>query len=125
MVTIALLPAFFALSGLRTQLALLSSWTDWLICAVVILVATMGKMGGAALASRLSGMSWRFAAQLGALMNTRGLMELIVLAVGLQAGIISASVFTMMVVMALVTTAMTGPMLDALATPSARARVNR
>lgn len=112
-VTVLLLPAFFALTGLRTQLALVSSASDWLMCAAIVMTATAGKMGGAALASRLSGMPWRFAAQLGALMNTRGLMELIVLAVGLDAGIISPTLFTMMVIMAIVTTAMTGPLLDA------------
>jgi Kef-type K+ transport system membrane component KefB len=117
LVTIALLPAFFALSGLRTQLSVLSSWRNWLVCGAIIVTATVGKVGGAALVSRLSGMSWRFAAQLGALMNTRGLMELIVLAVGLDAGIISQAVFSMMVVMALATTAMTGPMLDLLTPP--------
>lgn len=111
-VTILLLPAFFALTGLRTEILLVSSASDWLLCGVIVLAATAGKMGGAALASRLSGMPWRFAFQLGALMNTRGLMELIVLAVGLDAGIISPRLFTMMVIMALATTAMTGPMLS-------------
>jgi Kef-type K+ transport system membrane component KefB len=111
-VTMLLLPAFFALTGLRTEVGLVSSTRDWLVCGVVILTATVGKMGGAAAASRLSGRSWRFAAQLGALMNTRGLMELIVLAVGLDAGILSPALFTMMVIMAIVTTAMTGPLLD-------------
>jgi Kef-type K+ transport system membrane component KefB len=116
-VTILLLPAFFALTGLRTQIALLSSVPGWLACLAIVIVATAGKFGGAALAGRLSGMSWRFAAQLGALMNTRGLMELIVLAVGLDAGIISPAVYTMMVVMAVVTTAMTAPLLDGLRRP--------
>jgi len=86
-----------------------------MVCLLVVLVATVGKFGGAAFAGRLMGMSWRFAAQLGALMNTRGLMELVVLNVGLDAGLISPTLFTMMVIMALVTTAMTTPMLDALA----------
>lgn len=111
-VTVLLLPAFFALTGLRTQIALVSSAADWGWCFAIVLVATAGKFGGAALAGRLSGMSWRFAAALGALMNTRGLMELIVVAVGLQVGIITPRIFTMMVLMALVTTAMTGPLLD-------------
>jgi Kef-type K+ transport system membrane component KefB len=111
-VTVLLLPAFFALTGLRTEIALVSSATDWLVCAGIIAVATAGKFGGAALAGRLSGLSWRFAARLGALMNTRGLMELIVLTVGLKAGIITPRLFTMMVIMALVTTAMTTPVLD-------------
>jgi Kef-type K+ transport system membrane component KefB len=111
-VTILLLPAFFALTGLRTRITLVSSMEDWLICAAIVAAATAGKFGGAALAGRLSGMSWRFAARLGALMNTRGLMELIVLTVGLKAAIITPRLFTMMVIMALVTTAMTAPLLD-------------
>ena len=111
-VTVLLLPAFFALTGLRTQIELVSSVREWVVCLLVILVATAGKFGGAALAGRLMGMPWRFAAQLGALMNTRGLMELVVLNVGLDASLISPTLFTMMVVMALVTTAMTTPMLN-------------
>jgi Kef-type K+ transport system membrane component KefB len=111
-VTILLLPAFFALTGLRTEITLVSTPGDWLACAGIVAVATAGKFGGAALAGRASGMSWRFAARLGALMNTRGLMELIVLTVGLQAGLITPRLFTMMVIMALVTTAMTTPLLD-------------
>jgi Kef-type K+ transport system membrane component KefB len=111
-VTLVLLPAFFALTGLRTEIALLSSPVDWLECLAVVAVATVGKFGGAAAAGGLSGMSWRFAAALGALMNTRGLMELIVLTVGLQAGIITPRLFAIMVIMAIVTTAMTGPLLD-------------
>ena len=111
-VRIVLLPAFFALTGLRTQITLVSSAADWLTCSAIVCVATAGKFGGAALAGRLSGMSWRFSAQLGALMNTRGLMELIVLTVGLKAGIITPRLFTMMVIMAIVTTAMTAPLLE-------------
>jgi Kef-type K+ transport system membrane component KefB len=113
-VTVLLLPAFFALTGLRTQIALVSTAHEWLACLLIILVATAGKFGGAAFAGRLMGMPWRLAAKLGALMNTRGLMELVVLNVGLDAGLISPTLFTMMVVMALVTTAMTTPLLDAL-----------
>lgn len=111
-VTIGLLPAFFALTGLRTQIALVSTPGEWLVCLMIMAVATAGKFGGAALVGRLMGMSWRFAAQLGALMNTRGLMELVVLNVGLDAGLLSPTVFTMMVIMALVTTALTAPLLD-------------
>jgi K+:H+ antiporter len=114
-VTVLLLPAFFALTGLRTQIALVSTAHEWLACLLIIFVATAGKFGGAAFAGRLMGMPWRFAARLGALMNTRGLMELVVLNVGLDAGLISPTLFTIMVIMALVTTAMTTPMLDALA----------
>ena len=110
-VTILLLPAFFALTGLRTQIGLVSSANEWMICLAIILLATAGKFGGAALAGRATGMPWRFAAQLGILMNTRGLMELVVLNVGLDLGVISPTLFTMMVIMALVTTAMTSPLL--------------
>jgi Kef-type K+ transport system membrane component KefB len=111
-VTVLLLPAFFALTGLRTQIALVSTPGEWLVCLLIVVIATAGKFGGAALAGRLMGMPWRFAAQLGALMNTRGLMELVVLNVGLDAGLLSPTVFTMMVIMALVTTALTAPLLD-------------
>jgi Kef-type K+ transport system membrane component KefB len=117
-VTVTLLPAFFALTGLRTQIALVSTGGQWIACLLIVVVATAGKFGGAAFAGRLTGMPWRFAARLGALMNTRGLMELVVLNVGLDAGLISPALFTMMVIMALVTTAMTAPLLDAL-TPAA------
>jgi Kef-type K+ transport system membrane component KefB len=113
-VIVLLLPAFFALTGLRTEIALVASPSDWAVCLVIIGAATAGKFGGAALAGRLMGMPWRFAAELGALMNTRGLMELVVLNVGLDAGLISPTLFTMMVIMALVTTAMTTPILDLL-----------
>jgi K+:H+ antiporter len=113
-VTVLLLPGFFALTGLRTQIGLVTTVHEWATCLAIILVATAGKFGGAAFAGRMMGMPWRFAAQLGALMNTRGLMELVVLNVGLDAGLISPTVFTMMVIMALVTTAITAPMLDLL-----------
>jgi K+:H+ antiporter len=113
-VIVLLLPAFFALTGLRTQIGLVASPADWMVCLGIIAVATAGKFGAAALTGRAMGMTWRFAAQLGALMNTRGLMELVVLNVGLDAGLITPTLFTMMVVMALVTTAMTTPTLDLL-----------
>jgi Kef-type K+ transport system membrane component KefB len=113
-VTVLLLPAFFALTGLRTDIVLVSSSQDWMTCLGIVAVATAGKLGGTALAGRVCGMSWRFAAELGALMNTRGLMELIVLTIGLDAGIISPTLFTMMVIMAIATTAMTAPLLDVL-----------
>jgi Kef-type K+ transport system membrane component KefB len=113
-VTMLFLPAFFALTGLRTEIGLLSGARDWTICALVIVIATAGKFGGTAVAARLAGMRWRFAAELGALMNTRGLMELVVLNVGLDLGVISPRLFTMMVMMAIVTTAMTAPLLDLL-----------
>jgi Kef-type K+ transport system membrane component KefB len=112
LVTVLLLPAFFAFTGMRTQINLVSGWENWLWCAAIILVATAGKFGGTLVASRLTGLGWREAAALGALMNTRGLMELIVLNIGLDLGVISPTLFAMMVVMALVTTAMTAPVLE-------------
>jgi Kef-type K+ transport system membrane component KefB len=108
------LPLFFALTGLRTQLGLLHGTGPWLLCLVITLVACLGKFGGTFLASRLTGLSWRQAAALGVLLNTRGLMELIVLNVGLEQGVISETLFTMLVVMAVLTTVATTPVLDAL-----------
>ena len=108
--SVLLLPVFFAFTGLRTQIGLLNSAQDWLICLVIIGVATAGKLGGSALAARLTGMKWRESLQLGALMNTRGLMELIALNIGYDLGILSQRIFTMLVIMALVTTVMTGPL---------------
>ncbi|PYI99434.1 MAG: cation/H(+) antiporter [Verrucomicrobia bacterium] len=108
--SVLLLPVFFAFTGLRTQIGLLNGAQDWLICLVIIAVATAGKLGGSALAARLTGMKWRESLQLGALMNTRGLMELIALNIGYDMGILSQRIFTMLVIMALVTTVMTGPL---------------
>src|SRR6266496_1107696 len=108
--SVLLLPVFFAFTGLRTQIGLLNSAQDWLICLGIIGVATAGKLGGSALAARLTGMKWRESLQLGALMNTRGLMELIALNIGYDLGILSQRIFTMLVIMALVTTIMTGPL---------------
>ena len=117
-VTLLFLPAFFALTGLRTEIGLLSGSRDWTVCLLVIVLATAGKFGGTMAAARLAGMTWPFAAQLGALMNTRGLMELVVLNVGLDLGVISPRLFTIMVMMAIVTTAMTAPLLDLLRRPT-------
>jgi Kef-type K+ transport system membrane component KefB len=111
-VTILFLPAFFAVTGLRTEIGLLDSWEDWGLCALIIALATAGKFGGTMLAGWLTGMPARLAARLGILLNTRGLMELVVLNVGLDLGVISPRLFTMMVIMALVTTAMTTPLLE-------------
>jgi Kef-type K+ transport system membrane component KefB len=113
LVTILLLPAFFAFAGMRTEIRLLDDVTAWLTCAAIVLVATAGKFGGAVLPARLAGYQWRQAARLGILMNTRGLMELIVLNVGLDLGIITPALFTMMVIMALVTTMAAGPLFGA------------
>ncbi|MFN7146530.1 MAG: cation:proton antiporter, partial [Myxococcota bacterium] len=111
-VTIVLLPLFFAYSGLRTRIGLLDGVDDWLVCGLIIVVACLGKFGGSALAARLVGLKWREASAIGILMNTRGLMELIVLNVGLDLGVLSPRLFTMMVIMALVTTWMTSPLLE-------------
>jgi Kef-type K+ transport system membrane component KefB len=108
--SVLLLPVFFAFTGLRTQIGLLNGAQDWLICLAIIVVATAGKLGGSALAARLTGMRWGESLQLGALMNTRGLMELIALNIGYDMGILSQHIFTMLVIMALVTTIMTGPL---------------
>jgi K+:H+ antiporter len=111
LVTILLLPAFFAFAGMRTEIGLLADANAWLICGAIVLVATGGKFGGALLAARLVGHDWRQATGLGILMNTRGLMELIVLTVGLDLGMITPTLYTMMVLMALVTTMATTPAL--------------
>ncbi len=122
-VTILLLPAFFAYTGMRMQIGLVSGWESWLWCGAIIVVATIGKFGGACIAARLIGLSWRDSAVLGTLMNTRGLMELIVLNIGLDLGVISPTLFAMMVIMALVTTGLTAPVLQWLIpTPAAEIR---
>ena len=113
----ALLPLFFAFTGLRTQVGLLNDWRDWLMCALIILVAIAGKLGGSMLMSRWTGMSWSRSFSIGVLMNTRGLVELVVLNIGYDLGILSGRIFTMMVLMALVTTFMTGPLLSLVKTP--------
>jgi Kef-type K+ transport system membrane component KefB len=124
-VTILFLPAFFALTGLRTEIGLVSSWQDWGLCLLIVALATAGKFGGTFAAGRLMKMPGRFAAQLGILMNTRGLMELVVLNVGLDLGVISPTLFTMMVIMALATTAITAPLLDWLGAPGGSVRPER
>jgi Kef-type K+ transport system membrane component KefB len=106
-----LLPLFFAFTGLRTQIGLLNDAGSWLICAALILVATVGKLGGAMLTARLTGVNWIDSLALGALINTRGLVELIALNIGYDLGILSPRIFAMLVIMALVTTCMTGPLL--------------
>jgi len=116
-VTLLLLPAFFATTGMRTELGLLTDWHDWLFVAAIIFVATLGKFGGTLLAARITGQSWRDSAALGALMNTRGLMGLIVLDIGLEMGVISTRLFAMMVLMALATTLATAPVLKLLKLP--------
>lgn len=109
---VLLLPLFFVYTGLRTQIGLLNDVYMWQICGAIILVAVVGKFLGSALAAKFVGQSWRDSLMVGALMNTRGLMELVVLNIGLDLKVISPEIFTIMVIMALVTTFMTGPALD-------------
>jgi Kef-type K+ transport system membrane component KefB len=109
-----LLPLFFAFTGLRTNITLVKGPEMWLYCALIVLVATAGKLGGSMLASWLTGMPAREAAGLGTLMNTRGLMELVILNIGLDIKVISPALFSMMVTMALITTFMTSPLLELL-----------
>jgi Kef-type K+ transport system membrane component KefB len=105
------LPAFYALTGLRTQLGLVDGWSQWMVCGVIIVLACAGKFGGGYVAARAVGLAKRDAASIGVLMNTRGLMELVVLDIGYDLGVISPALFAMMVVMALVTTFLTSPLL--------------
>ena len=112
LVTVLLLPAFFAFTGMRTEIGLIAGWENWLWCLAIIAIATAGKFGGTFAAAKLTGLSWRDSASLGTLMNTRGLMELIVLNIGLSLNIISPTVFAMLVLMAIVTTMATTPILQ-------------
>ncbi|HMG55011.1 MAG TPA: cation:proton antiporter, partial [Kofleriaceae bacterium] len=112
-VVVLLLPSFFAFTGMRTEIGLIG--VDQLIaCGLIIAVASLGKFGGSALAARVTGLDGRQSLALGILMNTRGLMELIVLNVGLELGVVSPTLFTLLVIMAVVTTVATGPILDRL-----------
>ena len=110
--TTILLPFFFALTGLRTSLRLIDSTESWLLALLVLVVAVAGKLGGTYLAARLADLSRLDAFTLGVLMNTRGLMELVILNIGIEIGVISPAVFAMLVVMAVVTTLMPSPILD-------------
>ncbi len=114
LVTVLLLPAFFAFTGMRTRIDLVAGAGDWLALGLIVLAATAGKLGGTSGAARLAGIGWRDAAALGLLMNTRGLMELIVLNVGLDLHILSPALFAMMVLMALATTVAATPLLQLL-----------
>lgn len=115
LVLIVLLPAFFAFAGMRTVIGLVSGWDMWVACGLIIVVATAGKVGGTVVAARIAGMAWRPGTALGVLMNTRGLMQLIVLNVGLEMGVIGPALFTMMVIMALTLTIATAPLIRRLA----------
>jgi Kef-type K+ transport system membrane component KefB len=114
LMVVLLVPLFFAFSGLRTSIGLIQGSEAWAVCGVIVAIAIAGKLGGCAVAAGLTGMPWREATALGVLMNTRGLMELVILNIGLDVGAISPPLFTMMVLMALVTTFMTTPLVKAL-----------
>ena len=113
-VVLLLLPVFFAYTGLRTDVGLLDDPELWLLAGGLLVVAIVGKFGGAMLGARVSGLGWRDSAMLGTLMNTRGLTELIALNLALDLGVISEALFTALVLMALVTTFMAGPLLNLL-----------
>jgi Kef-type K+ transport system membrane component KefB len=110
-VTLLLLPAYFAITGMRLRIDLVSDASGWLMCVAITVVAIAGKLGGTLMAARCTGLGWRAATALGILMNTRGLMELVVLNIGLEMGVLSPALFTMMVFMALATTIVTAPAL--------------
>jgi Kef-type K+ transport system membrane component KefB len=112
LVVILLLPLFFAYTGLKTNIGLLDRPVLWALTLLLIAVAIVGKFVGAMLAARLTGFDWRASAVIGTLMNTRGLTELIVLNLALEKGVISDALFAMLVIMALVTTFMAGPLLS-------------
>jgi Kef-type K+ transport system membrane component KefB len=111
LVVVLFLPLFFAFTGLRTSITMVSGSEMWFFCLLIIAVAILGKLGGSMVAARFTGMRWRESAAIGILMNTRGLIQLVVLNIGLDIGVISPAVFAMMVLMALVTTFMTTPLL--------------
>lgn len=110
-----LLPVFFMLVGLSTQLGLVDTWELWLLTLAVLAVAVVGKLGGAGIAARSMGETWRDSWTIGVLMNTRGLTEIVILTVGLERGIISSTMFTIMVIMALTTTFAAVPLLRRIA----------
>jgi Kef-type K+ transport system membrane component KefB len=110
-VVVLLLPLYFALTGLRSSIFLISGASMWFYAAAIIVLAVAGKLGGSMISARMNGMTWRESAAVGVLMNTRGLVELVILNIGLDLGILSPTLFSIMVLMALVTTLMTTPLL--------------
>lgn len=112
LIVVLLLPLYFAFTGLRSSFLLITGAEMWLYCALIIALSVIGKLGGSMVAARFNGMSWREAAAVGVLMNTRGLVELIILNIGLDLGVLSPALFSAMVLMALVTTLMTSPVLS-------------
>lgn len=111
------LPIFFAHTGLRTNVGLLDTWNDWILCGILILTATIGKLTGCGIAAKLGGLSWRESGCVALMMNTRALMGLIAINVGRDLGVIPDRVFCMLVIMALVTTLMTTPLMKMLVSP--------
>ncbi|HSO74625.1 MAG TPA: cation:proton antiporter [Blastocatellia bacterium] len=110
-VVVLLLPLYFALTGLRSSFFLITGPDMWFYSGAIIVLAVAGKLGGSLFSARLNGMTWRESAAVGVLMNTRGLVELVILNIGLDLGILSPALFSIMVLMALVTTLMTTPLL--------------
>lgn len=109
---VMLLPLFFVYTGLRTQAGILNTGALWATFGLILFCAVAGKLGGSTLVARALGQTWKDSLSIGALMNTRGLMELVVLNIGYDMGILSTEIFSMMVLMALLTTMMTSPLLN-------------
>jgi Kef-type K+ transport system membrane component KefB len=122
LVLLLLLPIFFVYTGLRTQLGLLDTWHLWEICLVVLLLASVSKLACSSLAAKFAGLTWRQSGVLGALMNARGLIELIVLNIGLSLHVLSPAMFTIMVIMAIATTFTTTPLLYLCYSPARQRR---
>jgi len=112
LVVVLLIPLFFAFTGLRTSIGLISGSEMMLYCGLVFIVAVAGKFGGSMVAARAMGTPWHEAAAIGILMNTRGLIELVILNIGLDIGVLTRPLFSIMVVMAVGTTLMTTPLLS-------------
>jgi len=110
LIVVLLLPIYFALTGLKSSIFLITGAQLWVYCAIIIVLAVTGKWGGSMLSARLNGMSWRESAAVGVLMNTRGLVELVILNIGLDLRILSPTLFSIMVLMALGTTLMATPL---------------
>ena len=122
---VLLLPVFFAFAGLRTNIDMLRDPEMWHWTSLVIIAAIAGKLGGSTIAALASGIPTREALAVGTLMNTRGLMELVALNIGLDAGVITTGIYSMMVLMALFTTLMTGPIISLLFRRGLQQRVGR
>src|SRR5713101_2642720 len=114
-VTVFFLPIFFTYTGLRTDIGTMAGASLWMMCGLVLLAAFVGKFGGCSLAARFNGLPWREASMIGVMMNTRALMELIVINIGFDLGVIPRSVFFMLVLMAVASTFITAPLLRRLA----------